>query len=554
MAAAEEVAEMVNATFSKAYLFKLLGSELADKRLADQIYKMGLDLEASSDEEITIDFPANRLDLIEIVGFARALRNFMRKGKAAKYEIKGVHIAAQIEVDPSLKDIRPFISAMVVEGIKFNEQSLKHLLNFAEKFTFTYGRQRKKLALGLHNLDTMGTDLRYEAAKDEEFVPLNSKSKMHFSEVLKKTEKGAAYSGTIGGASAKSYPVLRDSKGVISLIPIINSERTKVDVSTKNLFIEITGTSKYTVEKSVDLFAALFIDMGAKVSRVKVSYKGTTSLLPRLQSATMDIPLLAIEGNIGVIIGFNNVISLANKMGYKAGLVGKKVRFWIPEYRLDILNQQDVIEDIAIAYGYDYIQPVPIYAEQAGEYERSTIRNQRVSELMMGLGFSEAMNTHMTNEASNFSDMRLKASDHDHVTVRDAKVQNITMLRTWLLPSLLRNLGASAHEKMPQKIFELDLTFIVSSMGVEEKYKLAGVITDPKSNFNQMKAIIEEILYDLGSTFQVKQNLHSSFIDGRCASVRVDGREIGVFGELHPEVLGNFGIEEPSIAFEIELW
>ena len=546
---------MVNATFNKKYLFKLLGRTLKDKQLFDQIYKMGLDLEASSAQEMTIDFPANRLDLIEIVGFARALKNFMHKGKVAKYEIKDTAPAAKITVDPSLKDLRPYISAMVVRGIEFDEESLRHLLNFAEKFTFTYGRQRKKMALGLHNLDAMGTELKYEAAGDEEFVALNSKGKMRFSEVLKKTEKGVAYAATIGGASAKSYPVLRDAKGVISLIPIINSERTKVGVSTKNLFVEITGSSKYTVEKSADLFAAIFLDMGARVSRVEVSYKtGAPSLLPRLQSTTMEIPLLAIEGQIGVIIGFNNVISLANKMGYIAGLVAKKIRFWIPPYRLDILNEQDVIEDIAIAYGYDYIQPVPLYAEQVGEYERATIRNRRVSDLMVGLGFSEAMNTHMTNEATSFGEMRLKQSDFDYVRVRDAKMSQITMLRVWLVPSLLRNLGASAHQKMPQRLFELDLTFMVGKIGVEEKYNLAGVITDSKSNFNQVKSVVEEILYDLGAKFEVKENSHSSFIEGRCASVTVNGREIGVFGELHPEVLGKFGIEEPTTAFEIELW
>jgi len=386
--------------------------------------------------------------------------------------------------------------------------------------------------------------------KDEEFLALNVSRKMKLSEILKKNEKGMAYAGTIG--DSKLYPVLTDAKGAISFVPILNSERTKVTASTKNLLIEITGTSRYIVEKSADLFASMFLDLGADVQRVKVSYKGSSVILPKMSSANIEIPLIKIEGQIGVIIGFNNVISLANKMGYEAALVGRNIRFRIPEYRLDILNEQDIIEDIAIAYGYDFIQAVSIYSEQMGEIEDATKRSRELSEVMVGLGFSEMLNSYLTNEKQDFDNMRLKDHDSKYVRVKDAKMQKLTMLRTSLLPSLLGNIGMSVHEKMPQRIFELDFVFGISDQ-VNEAQMLAGVITDPKSNFNQIKSIVEAILQSMRIEFQIKENLHRSFIEGRCASVILKGKTIGVFGELHPEVLGNFGIEEPTIAFEIGL-
>ncbi|MGI0141145.1 MAG: phenylalanine--tRNA ligase subunit beta [Candidatus Micrarchaeales archaeon] len=541
---------MVNATFNKNYLFKLVGTKFDDKKLRSHIEKMGFDVEGLSKDEVQIDFPANRPDVIDIVGFARALRNFMHNGKKTKYVIKDEKPALEINIGSAIKDIRPFISGMVVKGVKFDEQSLTHLLVFTEKFTSNYGRARKRIAIGLHDLDRIKAPLVYDAVGDEQFLALNIKKKMKFSQIVLESEKGIAYAHTL--KNSKLYPVVKDQEGAISFVPILNSERTKVTNSTKNMFVEITGTNKLIVEKSADLLAAIFIDMGANVSKVKVNYKGSSVLLPKMESAKIEIPLIKMESQIGVIIGFNNVISLANKMGYEAALLGKNIRFKVPEYRLDVINEQDVIEDVAIAYGYDYIQPVPIFADQIGGIEETTKRNSKLSEILVGMGFSETMNSYLTNEKQNFGNMRLKESGNNYVKVRDAKMQQLTMMRTWLLPSLLKNIGMSVHEKMPQKIFEIDMAFEMEKQ-VAEKQKLAAVVTDPKANFNRIKAIVEGVLQGMGAKYTIKENLHSSFIEGRCASILLSGKDVGVFGEVHPEVLSSFGIEEPTIAFELTL-
>lgn len=539
---------MVNVTFNKNYLFKLLGTKLDDKKLEQQVSKMGLEAESFTKEEISVELPANRPDLVDIVGFSRSLKNFMHKGKKLKYELKNQTPIFTIEVGKGVKETRPFISSLVAENVKLDEQSLKHLLNFIEKFTSNYGRGRKKLAIGIHDLDKIKPPFSYDAIKDQEFLALGAK-KMKFSEILKKHEKGIAYGASL--AKSTLYPAVSDSDGPISLVPILNSERTKVTSSTKNLLIELTGTARYTIEKSLDLFAAMFLDMGATVRRVKISYDNGSVILPKMAVEQMEIPLLKIETHIGVIIGFNNIISLANKMGYQAALVGKNIRFRIPEYRLDILNEQDIIEDIAIAYGYDYIQSVPIFSEQVGELEQSTKRDVKISQTMVGLGFSESMNSFLTSEKINFASMRLE-NKREYVKVRGAKVQQLTMLRTHLLPSLLKNLGMSTHEKMPQRIFELDIAFNIEKE-IKESHNIAGAVTDPRANFNQIKAIVEGLLQSMGAKYLIKDTLHTSFIEGRSASIILDGKEVGIFGEIHPEVLNNFGIEEPTIAFEISL-
>lgn len=539
---------MVNVTFSKTYLFKLVGTKLDDKKLQMYVSKMGLELEGATKDDVSIELPANRPDLIDIVGFARALRNFLHKSKKLRYKLKATAPSITLDVGKGVKEVRPFISAMTVQGLKLDDQSLKHLLNFMEKFTSNYGRGRKKLAIGMHDLDKIKMPLVYDAVKDQEFEALGSK-KAKFSQILKTHEKGIAYAGAIAGA--KLYPVVSDKQGVISLVPILNSERTKVTSKSRNLFIEITGTNRYIVEKSLDLFAAMFIDMRGKIGPVRISYDSSTTTLPKMSSQTIEIPLLKIEQQIGVIIGFNNIISLANKMGYEAALVGRNIRFMVPEYRLDVLNEQDVIEDIAIAYGYDYIQTVPIFSEQAGALEDSTLREMKLSEILLGLGFSESMNSFLSGEKVNFESMRQKPPK-EYIKLKGAKVQYLTMLRTALLPSLLKDLGMSSHDKMPQRLFEIDLAFNIDKQ-INETHNVAGAIVDPKANFNQIKAVVEGILQNMGMKYSIKETLHTSFIEGRSASIILEGKDVGVFGEVHPEVLNNFGIEEPTVAFEITL-
>jgi phenylalanyl-tRNA synthetase beta chain len=536
-------------TFSKRYLFKLLGYSLDDKKFSEYVQKLGLELEGSSSEDFSIDVTPNRPDLLDIVGFARTLKNFMHKSSKYSYKIKDSEPALTIKVGKNVEKVRPFISALVVNNITLDETKLKYIIDFSEKFSETFGRKRGKLAMGMHDLSTISGDLTYDAKMEGKFTPLNMSKEMSFKEIMKNHDKGISYSHTIKGSM---YPILSDSKGIMSLIPIINSNRTKITTNTKDLFVDITGTSEYITEKTADILAAMFMDLGGDVKKVKIIYRNKTIETPPMYEMLVEIPLSKIQEHIGVAsIGFNNIISLANKMGYSALFINKKIKFRVPVYRIDVINEQDIIEDIAIAYGYDYIQQTPILSASIGKLDSITKRNKKLSQIMLGLGFSEALNNYLTNEETNFTLMNIK--EVPHVQVKEAKTQNITMMRTWLLPSLLSNLGSSVHEKMPQKIFEIDMVFRLKESLPVESYDLACAFASSKVNFNDIKAIVEAVAQSFNSEYTLKPLMHSSFIKGRCAKIIFSNGISGFFGEINPQVLSNFGIEEPTTAFELEL-
>lgn len=544
---------MPNIVINRNYLLGLIGNQIKKEELEEIIYKLGFEVEHSEENEFTIEITSNRPDLFSAVGVARAIRNFLHINKNFHYAIlKKNNPILTITCDNSVEKAGLFISGLVVKNLKLDQISLVDLFNFSDKLSDTIGRMRKKMAIGMHNLDTIENELIFTLSDDEKFIPLKGEVPQLYSDIVKNSEKGKIYSKAL--PKNNKYPTLKDSKGSLALIPIINSKRTTVTVDTKNMFIDITGSSKELVQETAKILGTTFLDLGAELFPVTIKSSKGTKISPDFSVSYINIALKQIEDELGIKIGFNNIISLANKMGYEAALLGKKIRFTLPPYRTDIFNEQDIIEDICIAYGYDFISPIPVKSIIPGSLLNSNKLFEKLSTALVGAGFTESMSTYLTNEDKNFLKMNIEIpKSSDYVKLKDAKSSNLSMARTWILPSLLNVIALSKHDKMPQRVFELDMVFRTEDIFPIERYHIAGIVTDSHSNFNYIKSVLESIFSISSIPFSIKEFSHKSFIEGRCASVIINGVQVGFFGELHPCVLSNFGIEEPSVAFEIEL-
>ncbi len=526
---------------------------IAKKELSDTVEKLGMTLEDIDESTATIDITPNRPDMLDIVGFARASL-FLTGKKVPKEKFYSINHEPimKITVTKAVKKVRPFIAAVVIKNVDLKGQKLKDLINFTEKFCETYGRKRKKIAIGLHNLDVVEGPLTYDASKDQKFIPLGSKTAQGFGEIMKGHEKGIEYSGTIG--KSRVYPFLKDTKNVLTLIPIINSELTRVTENTKNLLIDITGTSRNSVENALELISCSFIDSNADIYPCEIVYANKTVVTPRLDYRTIKLKRIKIEKTLGVYVEENKIIGLANKLGHVAAKYGDYILLYVPPYRLDLLNEQDAIEDIAIAYGYDKIEPMPVIGFSNGLAEESKEEANRISGLMLGMGFTEAMNPYLTNERLNYESLSHKSDDDSSIKVAYAKTENITMLRTSLLPWLMQNLGNSSHEKMPQRLFEIGSIFYIDKGKVVENTNIGVVSEHSKTNYSEIKSVVVEFLKFAGcKDYSIKELKDGAFIDGRAAKLFVGGKEAGYFGEINPKVLEGFRLEEPVVAAEISL-
>ncbi len=174
---------------------------------------------------------------------------------------------------------------------------------------------------------------------------------------------------------------------------------------------------------------------------------------------------------------------------------------------------------------------------------------------MIGLGFTEAMNFILTNEVSQYQRMRRKVGRI--VRLANPVSAEYSIAREDLLPGLIRNLADNKHESYPQRLFEVSDVIKISGKTEtrsERRLHVAAVSSQLTANFTEMKSIAEALLVNVGAKrWEVKATRHPSFLHGRVAAIYVRRRKVGVLGEIHPEVINNFELENPVGAFEIDL-
>ncbi len=522
------------------------------ERLVNMLPTMGIEVEGIEGTELTVSITPNRQDLLDYVGFVRALDNFTGKKvpREGQYAIKNKPTMT-IEVTKAVQKIRPYIAGLVAKNVDLSGNKVKYMINFTNKFADTYGRRRKKIGMGVHDLRRISGQIVYDAAEDGKITPLESQKEMSFAEVVKKNAMGVEYGGMYAGKKVL-YPFIKDSEKTLVLVPIVQCEQTKTTDVTKDIFVEITGTSKKAVEETANLVACSLIYSGADVYPVTIKYSDATDQTPKLEYREMKVNMRTADRTLGVETARHDVVKLANKTGYVAAKYGNNILFYVPPFRIDVLNEQDLIEDIAIAYGYDNIIPLPVTGSADGLADEVAELENKAAVTMVGAGYLEAMNSMLTNETVSFRSTKNDHEDYDYVKIADAKSENISMLRTDLIPELLQNLQGSAGERMPQRLFEIGRVFKIRDGKTVESIRLGIVTEHSRANFSEIKSVVAAYLRNMGvESFTLVDKKGFPFIDGRYARIKVGEEYIGVLGEIHPQVLANFGIEEPVAAAEL---
>ena len=252
-------------------LMEFLDNKFTLNELKERIPMIGVDMECIDEEKIVVEIFPNRPDMLSVEGFSRALKGFLEIEQGpVKYEVKNSDVS--LTVSPSVKDVRPYIASAIVKNVNFNENFLVSLMNLQEKLHVTHGRNRKKVAIGVHDFEKIQPPFTYKTVKYDEikFVPLDMNIEMNLKEILQKHPKGTAYADIFDGIS--DYPIILDkNNNVVSFPPIINGELTRVTKSTKNLFIEITGTGELAVRQALNIVVSAIADRGGEIYSVLIN-------------------------------------------------------------------------------------------------------------------------------------------------------------------------------------------------------------------------------------------------------------------------------------------
>lgn len=548
-------------TFDYEDLYKILGKEMDRDELIKLLPMIGSDIDDYDDTTIKVEFFPNRPDYLSVEGVARTLKGFLNIEKGLpEYTIEKSGV--NIDVDPNLKDIRPYIAFGIIENVDLSGNKLKQIMDFQEDLHWVIGRDRKKVAIGIHNLDVIEPPFYYKAADPDEdsFVPLESEEEMTLREILEGHKKGVKYAHLIN--KFDKYPLILDANGnVLSMPPIINGELTKLTEDTKNVLVDVTGTDEKAVNYALNIIMTSFAEVGGKLQSLNVIYDDREVETPNLMPKKKQVSVKNAEKIIGVDLTAFDIANYLENVRIGAELeADDTVQAIIPAYRVDILHEVDVIENIAVGYCFNKLEPeLPEIATIASE-DKDEVFDNLLREILTGMGFLETMSLMLTSEKVHYENMILK-EDERVIVAQPISVLG-TMLRKNLLQGLMEFLEDNKHEELPQKIFEVgNVVYLDNNCETytRDVKKIAGAVTHSTANFTEIKSIVDSIFVNLGLKMEIESYTHPSFIKGRCAKVSgvnnwksQNINVTGYFGELNPEVITSFDLEYPVIAFELE--
>jgi len=527
----------------------MLGEKVPRKTLIERIPMIGADMHDTEGEvdEMSVEFFPDRPDLYSAEGLARGMRAFLDIEPGIKeYDVEDTDI--DIFVDDSVKNVRPCFRCAVVFDVPVDDNILKSIMAVQEKLHITIGRKRSKLAIGVHDLDKITPPFTYKAVgpHDIKFVPLAKTEKWDLDEILQKHEKGVDYAHLLKGF--KKYPIITDVNGeVLSFPPIINGALTTVTTETRNLFIDVTGNDMKAVKCALDILVTAMAERGGNIGSVTMHDNGETFISPDLSSTSWDFSIKGCEKFLGVELGAETITDALRRMGFDALAEGDTMYVEVPSTRVDIMHKVDLYEDVATGYGFEKFGSKHPVTQTSGRISDVTSFSEIIRDLMIGMGFTEAMTLTLSSQKDEFELSKLP--EKNVVTVLNPITEEHTCLRSSLMPSLMRILRRNKHRDLPQRLFEVGDVVVDS----KKERHICGVVMHSKTSFTEVKSYAESVLRELKAEYTLRSSNYNTFIGGRGAYIIVEGDVIGYFGEISPEVITDFEITHPVIMFEINL-
>jgi phenylalanyl-tRNA synthetase beta chain len=552
----------------------LTGREKGDDELKDDLFELGIEYEGETEDgAFRLEFEADRLDRLSITGIARSLGHHYG-------DLTGIHVPDTNEPEWTIEvedvpEARPYVTGAVVRGLDLDERDLEAIIQLQEKLHATMGRKRAKGAIGIHDLTMLkgaaasgggGKSIRYTGIDPEgdQFVPLDGDAAMTPAEVLTDHPTGREYAERV--AEYDRYPAIYDDVGLFSFPPVINGKRTEVTTGSRDLFVELTGTDQWTIDKMLAIVVYALDARGGQVESVEVSSPDREMVRPDLSVSTKTLTQDRVEETLGLELSDGELRDLLGRAGLElaedetdAEAGDYEVR--IPPYRVDVLHPVDLVDDIGRAYGFNELVPRYPNVSTVGSRTEASRHEAAVRDLLVGLGFEDLLNFNLTSPTELFERMALDPETDAYgtgapPTLKESYSEDFTVLRTWALPSLLQVLENNTHRSYPQHLAEIGFVAEVDETtvtNVAESRSVAAVLAGPEATYETAKGRLQVVAEHFDDDLATPAADHPSFIDGRAAAVKLDGNRVGVIGELHPRVLVEHDLEVPVAGFEFDL-
>ncbi|KAI8909216.1 hypothetical protein EDD86DRAFT_270446 [Gorgonomyces haynaldii] len=554
-------------------LYHQMGKTFTDQQFEDLCFDFGIELEEVTFDEVIktkkiykIDIPANRYDMLCVEGISRALKTYLELGQPPIY--KTTLPVLEMIVEPETSLVRPFVVCAVLRNVQFNEQNYNSFIDLQEKLHNNLCRKRTLVAIGTHDLDTLKPPFRYRALepKSIQFVPLNQTKSMNAEELMTFYESDRKLSKFLDIIRSKPvYPVIYDSnQNVLSLPPIINSDHSKIKLTTKNVFIECTATDKHKAQTVLQTMVTMFSQYCKEqftVEQVKITYPDSQTVTPTLEDRQMNARTEYINTAVGIQETPESLVRLLQKMSLKASLTPEKdLLVKIPPTRSDILHECDIMEDCAIAYNFNkIIETVPKAYTIAVPLPINKLGDSMRKEIALA-GYTEVLAFTLCSKDENFAFLN-KKDNKEAVVLANPKTIEYQVVRTSLMPGILKTVSSNKAMPLPLKVFEVS-DIVLRDESLERRARnqrnVCCLYSNKTAGFEHIHGLVDRLMMMLSvprgeNGYVIKPSEDDLFFPGRRADLIYKGNKVGHFGIVHPLVLEKFDISVPCSALEFNL-
>ena len=511
----------------------------------------------------------NRPDLWSTAGLARLLR--MHTGGAsnkARYQAFLSTVGERknsgnrtITVAPALQHIRPFMTAFVISGKPIDDAMLKDIIQTQEKLCWNFGRKRRSVSMGVYRSELINWPVQYRAVDPHttSFTPLGFDTEMTCEQIITEHPKGKEYGWILKGM--KKVPLLSDAKGgVLSMAPIINSAHIgAVQPGDADLLVELTGTDMPSLLLATNIVACDFSDAGYTILPVSVEYPydtgfGKTITTPLYFQEPTKTTVHAVNKLLGTALSAQDIVEALERMDNTVTVEGDCLTLTPPAYRNDFLHEVDIIEDVMMGKTVEFFEPETPREFTIGRLSPVTLLSRKIKSLMVGFGYQEMIFNYLGSKKDYID--RMNIDGESVIEIANPMSENYQFVRPSIIPSLLSAETVSGNAVYPHRIFETGKIAYLApeeNTGTRTRQSLGFLTVNQDANFNEAASLVAGLLYYLQMDYAVCETHDPRFIEGRQAGVLANGKQIGIFGELHPQVLENWSVTVPAFAGELDI-
>ncbi|MEN8076203.1 phenylalanine--tRNA ligase subunit beta [Clostridioides difficile] len=375
--------------------------------------------------------------------------------------------------------------------------------------------------------------------------------------MIKDGSKSVALAGIMGGLNSE---IQDDTTEVI--FESANFDGTNIRVNSKKLNLRSESSSRF--EKDIDPnLAKLAIDRAcALVCELECGevMEGTIDIYNDVkEESSITVDSKWINRFLGTEILKEEMKSALDSLDLNTSINGDDLVITIPTFRIDIAIKEDIAEEVARIYGYDKIPTTSfeVTTEREPKYKNAQLTD-KVVEIMLASGINQSISySFVSPKVFDKINLPIDSELRNVVKIKNPLGEDYSVMRTSTLPSMMECLGRNYSRNNDYvRLFEVGRVYIPNEdetqLPTEKNILTIGIYGD--CDYLDLKGIVENIVDGLGVKAKYeRESENPSYHPGKTAALMVRNKKAGVLGEIHPDVIENYGIDVDCYVAELDL-